>query len=168
MLLWFAGMAFLIVWTVFKDTAIDYRLVMAGAVLPDLVDGPLGGPRVLHTLTFSVVLLVGVMLATRGRRTLRRRLLALPIGTFCHLVLDATWTRTVTFWWPFLGRQLSEQGLPSLQRPVPLLVVLEVLGLLALVWCHGRFRLGEPDRRRQFLRTGRLGRDLAPGPLPHA
>lgn len=168
MLLWFAGLAFLIVWTVFKDTAIDYRLVMAGAVLPDLVDGLLGGPRVLHTLIFSVVLLVGVMLATRGRRPWRRRLLALPIGTFCHLVLDATWTRTVTFWWPFLGRDLSEQGLPSLQRPFALLVVLEILGLLALVWCHGRFRLGEPERRRQFLRTGRLGRDLAPGPLPHA
>lgn len=168
MFFWFAGMAFLIVWTVFKDTAIDYRLVMVGSLLPDLVDVLLGGPRVLHTLAFSVVLLVLVMLGTRGRRALRRRLLAVPIGTFCHLVLDATWTRTVTFWWPFLGRELSERGLPSLQRPVTLLIVLEVVGILALVWGHGRFRLGEADRRREFLRTGRLGRDLAPGPLPHA
>ena len=168
MLLWFAGTAFVLVWTVFKDTAIDYRLVMAGALLPDVVDALLGGPRVLHTLSFSVGLLVMVMLATRGHRALRRRLLALPIGTFCHLLLDATWTRTVTFWWPFLGTELTGRGLPSLQRPAVLLVVLEILGLLALVWCHGRFRLGEPDRRREFLRTGRLGRDLAPGPLPHA
>ena len=168
MALWFAGMSFLIVWTVFKDTAIDYRLVMAGALVPDVVDGLFGGPRVLHTLIFSVALLIAVMLATRGRRPLRRRLLALPIGTFCHLLLDATWTRTVTFWWPFLGIELPGRGLPSLQRPVALLVVLEVIGLLALVWCHGRFRLGEPARRREFLRTGRLGRDLAPGPLPHA
>ena len=168
MLLWFAGMAFVLVWVVFKDTAIDYRLVMAGALLPDVVDGAVGGPRVLHTLAFSVGLLVLVMLATAGRRLVRRRLLAVPIGTFCHLLLDATWTQAVTFWWPFLGTELRGDGLPSLERPVPLLVALEVVGFLALVWCHGRFRLAEPERRREFLRSGRFGRDLAPGPLPHA
>jgi membrane-bound metal-dependent hydrolase YbcI (DUF457 family) len=167
-LLWFAGMSFVLVWTVFKDTAIDYRLVMAGALLPDAVDVFLGGPRVLHSVTCSVVLLVGVMLATRGRRLLRRRLLAVPIGTFCHLVLDAMWARSVTFWWPFLGRSFDGDGLPSLDRPVALLVVLEVAGAVALAWCWARFRLGEADRRADFLRTGRLGRDLAPGPLPHA
>ncbi len=168
MFFWFAGMSFVLVWAVFKDTAIDYRLVMAGALLPDAVDVFLGGPRVLHTLVFSVGLLMLVMLGTRGRRSLRRRLLALPIGTFCHLVLDATWTRSITFWWPFLGRRLSDEGLPSLERPVVLVGVLELAGLAALLWCRSRFRLQEPERRRQFIRTGRLGRDLAPGPLPHA
>ena len=39
MLLWFAGGAALIVWVVFKDPSIDYRLVMLGAVLPDLAIG---------------------------------------------------------------------------------------------------------------------------------
>jgi len=168
MVLWFAGMSFILVWAVFRDTAIDYRLVMAGALLPDAVDVFLGGPQVLHTLVFSVGLLVIVMLGTRGRRNLRRRMLALPIGTFCHLVLDATWARSITFWWPFLGRRLHDGGLPSLQRPAVLLVVLELAGLAALLWCRSRFRLHEPERRRQFVRTGRLGRDLAPGPLPHA
>ena len=38
--------------------------------------------------------------------------------------------------------------------------VLELAGLTILVWAHRRFRLGEPARRRHFLRTGRLGRDL--------
>ena len=168
MLLWFAGMAFVLVWTVFKDTAIDYRLVMAGALLPDVVDVWFGGARVLHSLTFSVVLLVAVMLATRGQRLRRRRLLAVPIGTFCHLVLDGMWTRTETFWWPFFGSAFEGSGLPSLGRPAWLVVALEVAGAAALWWCVGRFRLSEPERRSQFLRTGRLGRDLAPGPLPHA
>lgn len=168
MLLWFAGMSFVLVWGVFKDTTIDYRLVMAGALLPDLVDVFLGGARYFHTLGFSVALLVIVMLATRGRRSLRRRLLAVPIGTFCHLLLDATWTRSATFWWPFLGTRFSDSGLPSLQRPLGVIVGLEVGGLLALLWAGGRFRLHEPERRRVFLTTGRLGRDLAPGPLPHA
>jgi hypothetical protein len=167
-LLWFAGMAFVFVWSVFKDTAIDYRLVMAGALLPDAVDVWFGGARALHSLVFSVGLLVVVMLATRGRRLLRRRLLAVPIGTFCHLVLDGAWARTSTFWWPFLGDGFEGSGLPSLDRPVWLLVGLEVAGAAALAWAWSRFRLGEPERRASFIRTGRLGRDLAPGPLPHA
>lgn len=168
MLLWFAGLSFVLVWTVFRDTSIDYRLVMVGAVLPDAVDVFLGGARYLHTLAFSVSLLVLVMLATSRRRTLRRRLLAVPIGTFCHLLLDATWTRATTFWWPFLGSAFTGRGLPILQRPLGLVLALEAVGALALLWCRRRFLLHEPDRRRQFLSTGRLGRDLAPGPLPHA
>jgi hypothetical protein len=168
MLLWFAGMSFVLVWTVFKDTAIDYRLVMGGALLADLVDAPFGGARVLHTLVWSVGFLMVVMLGTRGQRLRRRRLLALPIGTFCHLLLDGMWTRTSTFWWPFFGWRFDGRGLPSFDRPLVVTVVLEVAGFLALLWCGRRFRLGEPERRREFLRTGRLGRDLAPGPLPHA
>jgi membrane-bound metal-dependent hydrolase YbcI (DUF457 family) len=167
-LLWFAGMSFVLVWTVFKDTAIDYRLVMLGALLPDLIDVWVGGPRVLHTLAFSVLLLCTVMLSTWGRRLARRRMLALPIGTFCHLVLDAMWARSATFWWPFLGGRLDGRGLPSLQRPLALLVVLELCGAAALAWVWARFRLSEPARRATFVRTGHLGRDLAPGPLPHA
>ncbi|HEX7168502.1 MAG TPA: metal-dependent hydrolase [Acidimicrobiales bacterium] len=160
MFLWFAGLSFVLVWAVFRDTAVDYRLVMAGAVVPDVVDVALGGPRVLHTLAAAVALLVVVMLATRGRRQLRRRLLAIPIGVFCHLVLDGMWTRTETFWWPFFGTAFESGGLPSLVRPAPLVVAQELVGLLALGWAWTRFRMGEPERRTQFVRTGRLGRDL--------
>ena len=162
MLLWFVGGALVAVWQVFKDPAIDYRLVVAGAVAPDVVDAAFGGARLLHTLAFSVVLLGGVMLATRGRRAARRRLLALPIGTFLHLVLDAMWARTEVFWWPALGLSFGGSGLPSLSRPALLLIVLEMAGAAALGWLWTRFRLGEPERRRHFVRTGRLGRDLVP------
>ena len=160
MLLWFAGMAFVIVWSVFRDTAIDYRLVMAGALVSDVIDAPFGGAAVFHTLVAAVSVLVVVMLATRGRRHLRRRLLALPIGVFCHLVLDGMWTRTDTFWWPFLGDGFDSEGLPSLERPLVVLVVFEMVGFAALWWGYRRFRLYEPERRSQFIRTGRLGRDL--------
>lgn len=136
MLLWFAGMAYLMVWSVFRDPRIDYRLVMIGALLPDVADAPLGGPRYAHTLVVSVAVLVVVMLATRGRRPLRRRALALPIGMFCHLVLDGMWARTAVFWWPFLGEGLHDRGLPSFDRPLLLLVAMELLGVAALVWSH--------------------------------
>ncbi|HVL93966.1 MAG TPA: hypothetical protein VM264_11580 [Acidimicrobiales bacterium] len=163
MVLWFAGLSVVIVWLVFRDTAIDYRLVMAGALAPDVLDLAFGGVGPLHTLAASVGLLAVVMLATRGRRGLRRRLLALPIGTFLHLALDAMWTRTEVFWWPAAGLGFDAGGLPSLSRPAAVLVAQELAGLAALAWWWGRFRLSEPARRRAFARSGRLGRDLRDG-----
>ena len=159
MILWFAGTSFLAVWLVFRDPAIDHRLVMAGALLPDLLDGVTGGPWAFHSLIASVVLLVVVMGATVGRRRLRRQLIALPIGTFLHLVFDGAWTDTDTFWWPLSGR-FGDGSLPSIERGA-LNVVFELIGLGVLAWAYGRFRLHEPERRRVFLTTGRLGRDLA-------
>jgi hypothetical protein len=54
MFLWFAGVSLVFVWAVFKSPALDYRLVMLGAVLP-LGEVALGGPRLLHTLVFVAV-----------------------------------------------------------------------------------------------------------------
>lgn len=159
MLLWFAGTAFLSVWLVFKDPAIDHRLVMAGALMPDVIDVATSGRWIGHTLAFSVVLLVVIMVGTRGRRLLRRRLLAVPIGTFLHLVFDGMWADRTGFWWPFLGGDLGDRALPSIERGW-LNVLLELLGLVILVWAWRRFRLGEPERRQRFVGTGRLSRDL--------
>ena len=44
MLLWFLGTAVLTVWFVFRDPAFDYRLLLVGAVLPDLSTSRSGGP----------------------------------------------------------------------------------------------------------------------------
>lgn len=159
MILWFAGLSFLIVWQVFRDTAIDYRLVIAGALLPDVVDALLGRAQVLHSVVTSALLLVLVMLATRHRRAARRRLLAIPIGTFLHLVLDGMWATTKVFWWPVFGISASVR-IPVVSRPVGILIGQEVLGAAALWWCWHRFELHQPARRSTFLRTGRLGRDL--------
>lgn len=157
-------MAVVAVWVVFRDPAIDLRLVVAGALAPDVVDGSLAlvgviGPWPMHTLLASAVFLVGVMLATKGRRQLRRRLLALPIGALLHLALDGAWADTEVFWWPVFGIDVGEQVLPSGERGA-VNIVLELAGALALVWAWRRFRLGEAPRRRAFLRTGRVGRDL--------
>ena len=63
MFFWFAGLSFVLVLIVFSSPALDYRLVMAGAVLP-VIEGPLGGPWVLHTLIAPVIVLTMVMLLT--------------------------------------------------------------------------------------------------------
>ena len=161
MLLWFVGMAVVAVWIVFKDPAIDLRLVIAGALLPDAVDVWTGHRWVAHTVLASVVLLTVVMVATRGRRRLRRQLLALPIGTFLHLALDGMWTDRDVFWWPAFGSDFGSRDIPSIARGLAD-VPLEIIGAIALVWAWRRFHLGDSERRRYFLTTGRIGRDLVP------
>jgi hypothetical protein len=157
-LLWFVGTALVLVWVVFHDPAIDHRVVIAGAVLPDLVDGPFGGARVAHTVVASAALLVTAMLVTRGRRAARRRWLALPIGTFIHLLADGVWSDRDTFWWPFFGGRL-DAPLPSLDHGLAVVLLQELAGLVAVVWFVHRFGLMQPAPRAAFLRTGRLPRD---------
>jgi hypothetical protein len=158
-LLWFAGGAFVLVWLVFRSPAVDYRLVILGALIP-LAELPFGSPRVLHSVTASIVVLVVAMAATPRRRLMQRRLVAIPIGMLLHMLLDGIWTDTQAFWWPFAGLSWSDAQLPELARGA-VDVVLELAGAAALWWCWRRFRLYEPARRQRFLRTGQLDRDVA-------
>jgi hypothetical protein len=158
MFFWFAGMSFVLVWLVFRSPAVDYRLVIVGSLLP-LVELPFGEPRVLHSLTGSVALLALAMLVTPRRRLVQRRLVAVPIGVFLHLVLDGIWANTTAFWWPFAGLSFSHAELPELARG-GFDVVLELIGGGALWWCWHRFGLDQPARRERFLRTGQLDRSL--------
>ncbi len=127
MFLWFAGVSLVFVWFVFRSPALDYRLIMAGSMLP-LAEVALGGPRILHTLLFSVALLGMVMLATQQRRLVRRRWISLPIGVMMHLVLDGVWAVTAVFWWPFFGLGFDAVPVPELDHGVAVAVVLEVIG----------------------------------------
>ncbi|MCU1453173.1 MAG: hypothetical protein JWN46_1319 [Acidimicrobiales bacterium] len=154
MLLWFAGGSLVLVFHVFRSPALDYRWIVLGAVLP-VSEALLGGPRLLHTLLGSVVVLGVVMLATRRHRLLRRQLLGLPIGLFVHLVLDGIWMRSRVFWWPFLGWSFGSDQVPELTRGW-FALVLELAGAAALWWTWRAFGLADPGRRGAFLRTGQL------------
>ena len=160
MLLWFVGPAILIVWAVFRSPAADYRLIAVGALLP-LVEIPFGSPRLLHSLAGAAVVLAAVMIGARGHRLVQRSLLAIPIGMLLHLVLDGAWTDTEAFWWPLFGWSWSDSELPELGRGAANLL-LELVGAVACVYAYRRFRLDEPDRRAQFVHTGRIGRDIVP------
>jgi membrane-bound metal-dependent hydrolase YbcI (DUF457 family) len=163
MFFWFLGLSFGLVLIVFSSPALDYRLVMLGAVLP-VVEGLVGGPWVLHTLLGPTVVLVVVMLATQGRRLVRRQWLGLPIGLFMHLVLDATWATSQLFWWPFLGVSdvLGQGDVPEFGRAAGLLLVLEVVGFVALAFLVRRLDLlGEG--RDHFRSTGQILRKFMDG-----
>ncbi len=160
MFVWYLVTAAVGVWAVFDSPALDYRLVMVGAVLP-VGEVVLGRPGPLHSLVTAVVVLGVVMLATQGRRLVRRRWLGIPIGLFAHLVFSATWTDTDAFWWPLTGFGLSDAGAPEVERGV-ISVLLEVAGLaLGLWWCR---RVGLDDRgnRLHFRTTGQLPRATTP------
>jgi hypothetical protein len=160
-ILWFVGPSILIVWAVFRSPSADYRLVAVGSLLP-LVELPIGEPRLLHALAGAAAALALVMLGARGRRVVQRRWLGVPIGMLLHLVLDGAWADAEAFWWPFLGVDWSTAELPELGRGA-FNVVLEAIGAAVCWWLYRRFRLYEPDRRADFVRTGRVGRDIVPG-----
>jgi hypothetical protein len=155
--LWFAAFAVLVVLAVFDSPAMDYRYVVLGAVLP-VVEVAIDRPLLLHTLAGSVLALVVVVVATRGRRIVARRFVGVPIGLFLHLVADGSWADASMFWWPFLGPDaLGDARVPE-RAHLGLSLVLEVVGLVALVGLGRVFALDRPDARARFLRTGRLVR----------
>ena len=159
MFIWFAAASFLIVAMVFDSPAVDYRIVMLGAVAP-VIEGAVGGPWLLHTLAGCVVVFAGVVIATRGRRLAARRAVGLPIGLFLHLLLDGTWLNSSLFWWPFGGgRPLGEGTVPEFDH-LGTSLVLEAVGVVLAIFVIRRFELAVPDRRRAFVRTGRLARDV--------
>lgn len=163
MFLWFIGGSFAMVWLVFHSTRLDYRLLALGAVIPitDLVSGR---DLYLHTLAASIAALVIVMAATTSSRVARRRWLCIPIGMFCHLVLDGVWTRDVLFWWPAFGVGLPHDPSLVAARGLATDVALEIVGGAIIVWAVRRFELTDPARRDRLLRTGTLDPALARGP----
>lgn len=155
-LFWFLGAGIVAVWNVFHDPSFDYRLLAVGLLLPDIVDAPLGGARALHALPTSVAVLLVIVAATGRRRRLRRRLLAIPIGMFLHLVADGVFGNTRVFWWPFSGLSLPDARLPSLSRPILVDVALELAGVAMLWWAWRRFGLDRAENRRMLWTTGAL------------
>jgi hypothetical protein len=147
-------MSVFLVATIFRSAGIDYRLVALGSILPLLVDLPFGYRAYGYTLLFAVVLLAAVMLGTIGRpRLLRRRLLCLPIGVFCGLVLSGAFTNDELFWWPFLGSSFAHDAL----LPSTWVVVVEEIAGLVVCWVLvGQYDLYLRGPRQRLIRTGRL------------
>jgi membrane-bound metal-dependent hydrolase YbcI (DUF457 family) len=153
-LLWYVGLSILIVANVFQSVGVDYRFVAVGAMLPLLVDLPVGHRAFGHTLLFPILVLLVVMVATIGRpRLLRRRWLCLPIGVFCGLVLSGAFLNSTIFLWPLGGTGFGDDPL----LPVWWVVLLEeIVGLVACWWIVGQFDLYLRGPREEFLHTGRL------------
>ena len=157
---------------VFRDPKVDLRFLAVGALLPDLIDKPLGtillpavfngnGRVVGHTLLFSTVLMLVVLLATRRGR-IRRRWMALAVGSLIHLLLDAMWTVQETLLWPAFGWAFPP-GIPEYWSNLldsllsdPWRIFQELVGLGYLLFLWRKAGLSDPERRSELLRTGRV------------
>ena len=89
---------------------IDFRLLVIGSILPDIVDKSLwllffpedlNATRLIaHTLWFPILLLLGWWFGSRRGLNF---LLPLGIGSALHLVFDGMFAMPATLLWPFMG-----------------------------------------------------------------
>ena len=170
MLFWHVGATIALIRYAFRDEAMDLRFLALGAILPDLIDTPIGfafwssflSVRLAsHTLLFSAMLLVAVMVATRRGRP-RKRWMPLAVGVLIHLVLDGMWRSPATLWWPFLGWDFDATSYQTAWAYLEWLLTdvrtwgLEAVGLVYLAVLARRSDLADPDARQTLLRTGRV------------
>ncbi len=162
MLFWHLGGSLFLFRHLFRDPGVDARFLLAGAILPDLLDKPIGlgflgsGRVFAHTLIFGGALLTVVLITTGRGGTARKRWMALTVGVMFHLLLDGMWTARETLLWPLFGWEFPT-GAPNdwtmLRWP---LLIQETAGLAYLVWLWRKHNLSAPAPRRRFLKTGTL------------
>lgn len=168
MLFWhLAAVTFLFRW-IFRDPKVDMRFLAVGALIPDVIDLSVasiyGSQRAElwgHALLVPSLVATGVLLATRRGRK-RRGWMALVVAWLFHLLIDGMWADATAFLWPAFGFDLEVSGpgfwSDAIQRASgdPWRWLLEVIGIVYLVWLWRASGLQNPSVRKQLRETGRL------------
>ncbi len=153
------GLAWLVSYR--NRAAVDFRLVLLGSILPDLIDKPLGALLHLdarlwaHSLLFLAgILVLSLLPALRGLRWV-------GFGDAVHLLVDLIWWQPQVMLWPLLGvafppGEQSFAGYFTILFTDPYVQFGEITGaliLLGLAWYHGLFSW---TALKQFVKDGRL------------
>jgi membrane-bound metal-dependent hydrolase YbcI (DUF457 family) len=86
---------------------LDIRILMIGALVPDIIDKPLSflgfgnGRSITHTLLVFLIVLAFALYLWKYRR--QTWLLAIAFGMFTHLIFDRMWSTPRTLFWPLYG-----------------------------------------------------------------
>jgi hypothetical protein len=169
-ILWHAGLTMLVMWFVMRgNPRVDYRIVAAASLLPDLIDKPIGriifksrfesGRIFAHTLLVNLALFC-VLFFMRGR--IKRQFVLVPISSLLHLAEDGVWSTPQVFWWPLFGTGFPKDpvpgGLLAFLNPAndPSVIWQEGIGLACILWLLASHGLLNGDGVRSFIRTGRL------------
>ena len=149
---------------------VDYRFIVLGALLSDMIDKPLGlvvlpevlanGRTFLHSLLFLLLTLLAAFIVYRQRREMWGIYIA--FGVIIHFIMDAIWTDPTTFYWPFLGPFETHPGISAwiLQSWIQSLIdesrlyVPEVAGFLILLFFTARLIIQK--QVKAFILQGRL------------
>lgn len=168
MILWHLGVATLLVYVTLGRRRIDYRFILLGAILPDVIDGIhalVSGDGfvrwVSHSLLTVVVVAVVIILAFKAET--RLAVFGIAVGWLLHLVADAMWEAPKTFLWPAFGTEFDQTSIEPYSWDLFLhpfdhvgLWLGELAGLAILAWFWVAFRLGEDDRLQLFMKDGYL------------
>lgn len=177
MLFWHLGATLWLFRWIFRDPKVDVRFLFVGAILPDLIDLPVGtllladrystGELWSHSLLAATAYMVVVLLATRrGRR--RRAWMALGVGWLFHLLLDGMWVDQEVFLWPFFGAEIPAGAGPfwplAWERALsdPWRWVTETVGVAYLIWLWITLGMADSERRRATIESGRLPEHATP------
>lgn len=168
MIFWHLGTAAAIVYVTLGRRRVDYRFVLLGAVLPDVLDAVMcpfyacaGGRGAAHSLLANVAVTVLIILALRGE--MRLSVFGIGVGWLLHLMADGMWDAPRTFFWPIAG--FGFDATPAEPYSWDLFTdpaghawtwAGELAGLLILAWFVVAFNLRDRDRRRRFFRDGYL------------
>lgn len=152
------GLAWLLTYR--RPDAVDYRLVLLGAVLPDIVDKPLGALLGLESRLWAHTLLFLAGLVLLGFLPRLRGLQWIGFGVGTHLLLDLIWDQPNVILWPFAGPFLpgttSLGGYLEVLLTDPYVQAGEILGSIGLVAFAWSFGLRSWEALRRFLRKGDL------------
>lgn len=149
--------------------SIDYRAVLLGAILPDIIDKPIGAyffrstfhnSRIFaHTLMFSALLIIVGSLLLYIRRN--NSILLLGISSSIHLILDSMWLYSSILFWPYFGLKFPVRPEGNwIQSDIVKLVtdpscyLPELVGFIIIAYYF--IKLIKNKQIKAFIREGRL------------
>ena len=151
--------------------SIDYRLVLLGSLLPDIVDKPvwflvtnlagdisLSGRDYTHSLLFNLVLFIGGLALIRYGKSW---LLIISLSSFMHLILDQMWNSPAALLWPLLGPLPKEETVGWVSNmfhalfSYPEIYIPEIMGLVIVLLFA--YRLVMKKSVISFIRDGAVG-----------
>lgn len=169
MIFWHLGLATLIVYVTLGRRRVDYRYVLIGAIVPDVVDALLNvtllhesaGRSVAHSVLAVIVVTVVILMVFKGQR--RLSVFGVGVGWLLHLVGDGMWQAPRTFLWPAFGADFAAGPAEPytwdlFAHPLDHLTTWggEFAGLAVLAWFWVAFRMGDEGRFGLWLRDGYL------------
>lgn len=151
--------------------SIDYRVILLGSLLPDIIDKPvwllvtsltsdttLSGRDYAHSLLFNLVLFIGGLVLIRYGKSW---LLVISLSGFMHLIFDQMWDGPEVLLWPLLGPLPKEETVGWVSNMFqalfshPEVYIPEIMGLVIVLLFA--YRLVMKKSVTSFIRDGAIG-----------